>query len=246
MAIISVIAVALISMLINRFATIALMLTGMPHEEARFQARAAMSGVGLTTKQPEEIVGHPVRRRIVFWLMLVGSAGVVTAVASLVLSFKGGSADSRLIKGGILVAVLFLIWAISRVGPVDRALSRGIGWILTKAGYYARDYATLMQLSGDYGVSELQVEEGDWMADRRLRDLRLRDEGVIVMGIHRPGQDYIGAPGPETIVRPRDTLVVYGKTHRIAELDRRAHGASGDEAHVRACAEEHDAHQAAA
>jgi hypothetical protein len=46
----------------------------MSHEEARFQARAAMSGVGLTTNTPEDIVGHPVRRRIVFGLMVVGSA----------------------------------------------------------------------------------------------------------------------------------------------------------------------------
>ncbi len=243
MAIISVIAVVLISMLINRFATIALTLTGMSREEARFQARAAMSGVGLTTSQPQEIVGHPVRRRIVFWLMLVGSAGVVTAVASLVLSFKGGSADSRLVKGGVLVVVLFLIWAVSRVGPVDRALSRGIGRILTKAGYGARDYATVMQLSREYGVSELQVKDGDWMAGRTLREARLRDEGVVVIGIHRRGEGYLGAPGPETSLRPRDTLVLYGKTRRIAELDRRARGAAGDQAHARACAEEEAASQ---
>lgn len=58
-ALLSVIAVVLISMLINRFATIALSLTGMSSEEARFQARAAMSGVGLTTRRPEDIVAHP-------------------------------------------------------------------------------------------------------------------------------------------------------------------------------------------
>jgi hypothetical protein len=58
-AIVSVIAVVLISMLINRFATIALSLTGMSREEARFQARAAMSGVGLTTRRPDDIVAHP-------------------------------------------------------------------------------------------------------------------------------------------------------------------------------------------
>jgi hypothetical protein len=62
-------------MLINRFATIALSLTGMSREEARFQARAAMSGVGLTTSRAEDIVSHPVRRKIVLWLMILGSAG---------------------------------------------------------------------------------------------------------------------------------------------------------------------------
>jgi hypothetical protein len=165
-AIVSVIAVVLLSMLINRVATIALALTGMDREQARFQARAAMSGVGLTTNAPKDIVGHPVRRRIVFSLMVLGSAGIVTAVASLVLSFRGGSADARLLRAGILVGALFAVWLLSRTPPVDRALSRTIGWVLARRGFAARDFATVLDLSGDYGVAELKVHEDDWVADR--------------------------------------------------------------------------------
>jgi hypothetical protein len=148
-AILSVIVVVLISMLINRFATIALTLTGMSRDEARFQARAAMSGVGLTTRTPEDIVAHPVRRRIVFYLMILGSAGIVTAIASLVISFRGGSADARLSRAGILVAALFVLWLLSRTRPVDRALSGAIAWVLSKRGYARRDYASVLELSGD-------------------------------------------------------------------------------------------------
>jgi NhaP-type Na+/H+ or K+/H+ antiporter len=126
-ALLSVIAVVLISMLINRFATIALSLTGMSREEARFQARAAMSGVGLTTRTPDDIVAHPIRRRIVFTLMIVGSAGIVTAIASLVLSFRGGTTGARLTRAGVLIAALLILWLLSRTPPVDRALSRAIG-----------------------------------------------------------------------------------------------------------------------
>jgi hypothetical protein len=233
-AIVSVIAVVLISMLINRFATIALALTGMSREEAKFQARAAMSGVGLTTPRAEDIVAHPVRRRIVFWLMIVGSAGIVTGIASLVLSFHGGAAPQ---KAGILVGGLFVIWLVSRTGPVDRALTRAIGWVLTRRGFGVRDYGTLLDLTGDYAVAELSVRSEDWLAGQTLRHLRLRDEGVVVIGIHREGSGYIGAPGPEEVVTPGDTLVVYGQEGRIAELDRRQRGASGDEAHARACRE---------
>jgi hypothetical protein len=235
-AILSVIAVVLISMLINRFATVALSLTGMSREEARFQARAAMSGVGLTTHAPEDIVAHPVRRRIVFWLMVVGSAGIVTSVASLVLSFRGGSAGDRLSRAGVLVGALLLLWLISRTRPVDRGLTRAIGWVLAKRGFAARDYGTLMDLSGDYALAELQVREADWVTDRSLRDLRLRDEGVVVVGIHRAGA-YVGAPKPETVLEPADTLVLYGRKSRIAELDRRGRGPGGDAAHARAIAE---------
>jgi hypothetical protein len=236
-AIVSVVAVVLVSVLINRFATIALSLTGMSREEARFQARAAMSGVGLTTRTPDDIVAHPVRRRIVFALMLVGSAGIVTAIASLVLSFRGGSAGDRLSRAGVLVGALFVLWLLARTGPVDRALARGIGWLLAKRGFATRDYGTLLDLAGDYTVAELRVRDGDWLAGRSLRELRLRDEGVIVIGIHRAHR-YIGAPGPETTVDPEDTLVLYGHERRIAELDRRRPGRTGDAAHTEACADQ--------
>jgi hypothetical protein len=235
-SLVTVFAVVLVSMLINRFATIALSLTGMSREEARFQARAAMSGVGLTTRSNEDIVGHPVRRRVVMWLMIVGSAGVATAVASLVLSFRAGSADQRLTRAAILVGALFLLWLASRTRPVDRALSRAIGSVLAWRGYAARDYASLLDLGGDFAVGELQVRAGDWTAGRSLRDLRLRDEGIVVMGIHRGGS-YIGAPRPGETVAPQDTLVLYGRRPQIAELDQRRAGAAGDAAHERALSE---------
>lgn len=233
-AIVSVIAVVLISMLINRFATIALALTGMSREEARFQARAAMSGVGLTTPRAEDIVAHPVRRKIVLWLMIVGSAGIVTGIATLVLSFRGGLYGS---KAGILVGGLFVLWLVSRTGPVDRALTRAIGWILARRGLGTLDHGTLLDLTGDYSVSELAVRPEDWVAGRTLRQLRLRDEGVVVIGIQREGEGYVGAPGPDETVQAGDTLLIYGQKPRIAELDRRRRGSSGDAAHSEACEE---------
>jgi hypothetical protein len=234
-AIVSVLAVVIVSMLINRFATIILSLTGMSREEARFQARAAMSGVGLTTARAEDIVSHPVRRKVVLWLMIVGSAGIITAISSLVLSFRHGGTTDQLVKAGILVGGLFLLWLLSRWGPVDRALSRMIGWVLRVRGYDVRDFDTLLALSGNHRVAELRVEEDDWIANRTLRSLRLRDEGVVVMGIQRKGSGYIGAPGPEETVQPGDTLVLYGTKERISELDGRHRGATGDSAHEEAC-----------
>jgi hypothetical protein len=236
-ALASVFAVVLISMLINRFATIALALTGMSREEARFQARAAMSGVGLTTNRAEDIVGHPVRRRIVFWLMVVGSAGIVTAVATLVLSFNGGSAGQRLTRAGVLVGALLALWLLSRMPLVDRGLSHAIGWVLRKRGYVARDYGTLLALGGDYALAELVVKESDWVAEKTLRELRLRDEGLVVVGIRRPGAGYLGVPHADTSIQPHDTLVIYGREARIAELDRRTRGPSGDSLHSQACSE---------
>src|SRR3954469_4945869 len=105
-SLILVFAVILLSLLIIRVATVVLGLTGMSQESARFQARSAFTGVGFTTTEAESVVEHPVRRRVVMALMLLGSAGVVGTLASLVVSFGGTSRGQGLERAGILVAGL--------------------------------------------------------------------------------------------------------------------------------------------
>jgi uncharacterized protein with PhoU and TrkA domain len=122
---------------------------------------------------------------------------------------------------------------------VDRALSRVIGAALRRwTDIDVRDYESLLELSGEYGVMELEVDERDWVAGRSLSELALRDEGIVVLGIHRGGSPYIGAPDGETLVLPGDTLVLYARSHRLCELDERVGGAAGDRAHAEAVAEQ--------
>jgi NhaP-type Na+/H+ and K+/H+ antiporter len=237
-ALISVFAVVLVALIVQRVATVALTITGMPREAARFQARSAISGVGFTTREAEQIAAHPVRRRIVMSLMLAGSAGIVGAVASLMLSFTGvrrGQAFDRVL---VLVGGLFLVWLLMRSAWVDRHLSRLIRRLLNRVSdLEARDYASLLDLGGEYTVLELAVREGDWVAGHTLEELRLRDEGVVVLGVERTGR-YFGAPAGDTVISPGDTLVVYGRERRLSELDRRRRGTVGDDAHRVAAAEQ--------
>ncbi len=236
-AIISLLVVLALSLLVTRVATVALTLTGMSRESARFQARSAFSGVGFTTSESEQVVSHPVRRRIVLILMLLGNAGVVSALASLVLSvisLEQGPLWSRL--AALLGGVAFL-WAVATSRWVDRWLSRVIRWALSRwTSLEVRDYAALLNLSGGYKVAELQVRPGDWLAGKTLSDMRLRDEGILVLGIQRADGTYIGAPRGWTEVHPGDTLIVYGRAELLSELDRRCSGAEGDRAHAAAVA----------
>ncbi|MEE3220394.1 MAG: potassium transporter TrkA, partial [Planctomycetota bacterium] len=43
-----------VTLLITRVATVALMVTGLSRESARFQARSALTGVGFTTYESEK------------------------------------------------------------------------------------------------------------------------------------------------------------------------------------------------
>ncbi len=90
--ILSLLLIVVLSILITRIATIALIHTGLSRESARFQARSVFTGAGFTTTESENVVRHPVRRRIVMLLMLLGNAGIVTAVASLMLPLGPRSA----------------------------------------------------------------------------------------------------------------------------------------------------------
>ena len=69
----SLLLVIALSMVVVRVATVALVLTGLSKQSARFQARSAFSGAGFTTSESEKVVGHPVRPQIIMLLMLMVS-----------------------------------------------------------------------------------------------------------------------------------------------------------------------------
>ena len=236
-AVVLLVLVAIISLLITRVATIALTVTGMARPPARFQARSALSGVGFTTSEAEAVVTHPVRRRIVMALMLFGNAGLVTAIAGLLAGFARADAGQGLFRAVLLVLGLATVYALSRSSVVDRNLSRVIERMLRRyTDLDVRDYEQLLHLSGEYSVKEMPVEDGHWLADQTLGELRLRDEGVVVLGIARREGSYVGAPDKATELHPGDTLILYGRDSILLGLSHRDAGPPGDRAHEEAVA----------
>ncbi len=236
-AVVLLVVVALVSLLITRVATIALTVTGLPRPPARFQARSALSGVGFTTSEAEAVVNHPVRRRIVMALMLVGNAGVVTAMAGLLAGFARADAGEGLFRGVLLMLGLASVYALSRSRVVDQRLSRLIERGLRRyTDLEVRDYERLLNLSGEYSVKEMPVEYGTWLADRTLGELRLRDEGLVVLGVARSDGSYVGVPDKATELRPGDTLILYGRDSVLLGLSSRHPGSKGDLAHEEAVA----------
>ncbi len=239
-AVITLLVVLTISLLITRIATVALTATGLSREAARFQARSAFSGSGFTTAESETVVRHPVRRRIIMWLMLLGSAGIVAVIASFMLTFlEPGTAASPILRPLILLAGLAALWFISNNRWVDQRITALTMRALQRwTDLDARDYAGLLHLGGDYVVTELEVQPDDWLAERDLNTLGLRAEGVIVLGVHRPDGTYLGVPHGETLIQARDVLLIYSRNGTVAELDRRRRGAAGDRAHRAAMREQ--------
>ena len=238
-AIVFLLVVLSFSLVATRLASMALILTGMSKESARFQARSALACVGFTTRESEMVVNHPVRRRIIMLLMLTGNIGVPTVVATLVVSLiTAAQGDHGWRTLFLLVAGLAAIAYAAHSRWIERHLNRLLALFLKRwTDLDVRDYVALLQLQSGYAVTEMLVESGDWLAGKNLAEADLSHEGILVLGIQRSGGDYIGAPHAPDRIQAGDTLVLYGWVDRLKELDQRKRD-GGDDAHRKSVAEQ--------
>ena len=238
-SLITLLATLIISLLVTRIGSVALCLTGMSQDSARFQARSAYTGVGFTTSESEQVVNHPVRRRILMGLMLTGNIGIAVVIASMMAAFAS-EAESGVfwIRLCILATCLLALWIIGTQKFVDQTIEKIIEWSLrTWTHLDVHDYVSLLHLADGYVVFEIHINEGDWIADKSLGEATLSAEGVLVLGIHRADGKYIGSPHGKTVLNVGDNLTVYGPVNRLEELDIRKRGYAGDKAHKEAIEE---------
>jgi len=238
-AIFSLFTVAILSLLVTRIAAMALMFTGLSHEAARFQARSAFSGVGFTTTESELIMNHPVRRKIIMILMLLGNIGIATVVATVMVSLLSTASSENWLRNVLLfISCLSVLWVIAVSHFVERNLNRIIAWGLKKwTRIEIQDYVAILHLQNEFAVWEIKVEPNDWLAGKSLITAGLSREGVLILGIQRKGGFYIGAPQGISRIHEGDILVMYGPMPRLEELDRRQAGKAGDQAHQDAIVE---------
>lgn len=219
---ITVIVVITLSILVTRVASIALTHTGLSSESAKFQARSAYTGAGYTTTEAEQIMNFPVRRKIIYMLMLVGNAGIITTMSSLILTFVlPKSTASLLYAVGIIVVGITLLWLAVSSAWLDRWLSKIINRALKKYTQIdVKDYASILRLSGDYQITEYKVDEDSPMANKKLKELEFKNEKLIVLGISRHSH-YIGSPNGDSVIDPEDVLTLYGDIKTFKQLRKR-------------------------
>ncbi|MCA9268044.1 MAG: TrkA C-terminal domain-containing protein [Planctomycetales bacterium] len=246
LAVFSTLTVFAVSLIIIRIATVSLAMTGISKDLAQFQALSAFTGVGFTTHESEDIVNHPLRRRITMHLMLLGHVGIVVAIPSVILSFMnfGGNDawSSQLpLRFGVLMGGLLLLLILASSRSVEKILWRVNTWGLRRfSKIHVHDYTRLLRVSRNYVISELHVQEGDWLAGHALDQLRLANEGVLVLGIEKPNGDYLGAPRGQTRLEADDHLILYGRQDSLLDLDERRAGMEGNVRHMLAVTRQMD------
>lgn len=235
-AVFALIVVVALSILVVRVGSIAFVMTGLSEDVARFQALSAFSGAGFTTSEAEAIVMYPARRRIATMLIRFGSIGLVTSIATLLLSFlsAGGLTWTRLL---VMAGGALLVIGLSRTRSFNQLLTPIVKRLLARyTTLELRDYADLLSLRDDYRIVEFEIKEHMWLADRRLEDLGLAEEGILVLGVKPPEKAYVGAPPAEVRLRPRDIVILYGRKRHVEAVSTRS---SGDLAAHREAEREH-------
>jgi hypothetical protein len=219
-AIVSLLVIAMVSLLAVRAGSTALMMTGLSWDTASFQSYSAFFGVGFTTREAEMVVNHPVRRRIIRDLILAGNIGVTSAAATLIATMVQNSSGFRplLIVAGLVMGLGLLLY-LTRVGWVQRLIDKAIQRTLEKTGLVrVMDYELLLRIQHGYVISEMEILAGSKIANRLLRQSRPWDHGVVILSIKSNGKDLTGIPNADTFLSVGDVVTVYGEEHHIRNV----------------------------
>lgn len=221
-ALFSLLIIILLSIIVVRIGAIALELTGLSPEIAAFQSQSAFSGVGFTTQESEAIVTHPLRRRIIRILILLGSAGITTCIATLVLTFVGETGKDLLVRGLTLLLGVFVIFLLARSKHIYVLMRKIISRALQKwTVLRIFDYEQLLGFSEGYSISRVTVHSSSWIVDKKLSELRLDKDGILILAIYRKidrKETFIGTPAGNTVIKGRDVLICYSREQQSKVL----------------------------
>lgn len=223
-ALLALFLIATVSLIIVRVGSAALMMTGIDRDTASFQSYSAFFGVGFTTSEAELVVNHPVRRRIIRDLILAGNIGLTSALATLIVTFVQTTTTTQVLQMvGLIIVGTLLVYLLSRIGLVTRALDHVIRLSLQRAGVvHALDYELLLRVRAGYSISEMEIESECELAGLTLRESRPADRGIIVLGINKKDGSFRGAPGPEDTLEIGDVVVFYGLDEDLKKVHARA------------------------
>ena len=241
-ALFSLLTIITLSIIVIRIGAIALELTGLPSEIAAFQAQSAFSGTGYTTSESESIVNHPVRRRIVRILIMFGSAGLTSTIATFILTFIGESNQSITLRFCFLSLGVLIIYILSRSQSLYQTMKVLILKMLKRhTSLHIIDYQEVFGLSKGYTIARFKVKKNSWMKNKTLKELKLSSEGILIFSIQRRIKDedkFIGVPISSTITKAGDILTCYGQAEAIKRLSTRQKGQQGDKEHYKQVKEE--------
>jgi hypothetical protein len=206
-----------ISLLFVRAGAIALMLTGMRYERAKFQALSAFSGTGFTTREAENVVNHPTRRKIISTLMIGGNAGIVTVIVTATTSFATTPGYDIVFNVLALALGLVIIYAIARhAGFMGRWEAFVERWLERHSAFEYASTEELLHLAEGFGLVRLEVAEDSPLIGQTIIDIGDKHKDTLVLGIERK-RAWIPARHIREPIEADDQLIIYGKLSTLKQ-----------------------------
>lgn len=208
----------LISFIIVRIGGFALQLTGIEPDVAIFQALSAFSGTGFTTTEAERVVRHRTRRRIVTILIILGNAGLVAIIATLVASItQASNYEWFFIRLAIIIVGIVVLYSLiirSRVGNhiMDWLRKPLMKRIISEAPIVDEIYLA----KRDWSISLVMVKKYSKNIGLSLTDITTK-ENMTILAIDRAGIT-IEMPDSMEKIMEGDRLLVYGNKQSMKRL----------------------------
>jgi hypothetical protein len=215
-----VVVIIVVSALIVKVAAVALNLTGLDRKRAMFQALSAFTGTGFTTRDSELIVNNDVRRRIIMILMVLGNAGLISIISTLLFSFlKGGlNAKPVLVNLSVILFVIAFIVGVSRHEGLMRRFTKKIQEkLVVSSTFTRRPVEEVLRLAEGYGIAEVNLGDDCEEIGKSLNDSSFRVRDILVIAIER-GAKVIPTPGAHDRILANDTLICYGKMDNLRKI----------------------------
>ena len=218
MSVILLIVFICVSYLIVRIGAIALEMTGMERARARFQALSAFSGTGFTTREAELVVTHPRRRKIVTYLMILGNAGIVSVIATFVLSLRQTGTFRPSLNLVIIAASLVILYRIASHQTFAKKLTQKIRDTLREKLHFQKvQVEELLQQSDGYGIASILVGRRSKVAGLTLSESGFKEKDLMILSVERD-EEMIPVPKAQTKIRVGDRLICYGKLDNLKGL----------------------------
>lgn len=216
MAVALLLVVIAASFVLVRIGAAALELTGMGWDQAKFQALSAFTNAGFTTRESEQVTEHPVRRRIISYLVILGNAGLVTTIGTLASSLMAVDIIDFFVNLAVIVTgIAFLLWLARRPRLAQRMRAAAQARLLKRYGSRTFNPRELLRLDEGYTLTRIVLSQDTVLAGHSLADLKLSEHRLLVLAIER-GDSFLSVPRGRDRVHPGDGLVVYG-ARQVAE-----------------------------
>jgi hypothetical protein len=208
----------LVSFIIVRIGGFALELTGIEPDVARFQALSAFSGTGFTTREAERVVGNKTRRRIVTILIILGNAGTVTVIATLVASFTQVSGYMWFfIRLAIIIGGIFGLYQLIIRSNVSRRVPAWLQRpIMNRILRGAPAVEEIFHVEKDWVISLVMIKGSSKSIGLSVADITAEGD-IEILSIERAGT-YLTRPDREEKIVEGDRLLVYANIKSMKQI----------------------------